>query len=90
MIEKEIFGVVNVQGKFVFPAKDDFIRLDFPDMIAVVRVYEDWGFIDMNDNYVVTPCFDKVSDCIGGFAAVKKDGKWGFIRVNFKKKFTFI
>lgn len=90
MTEDQNFGVINVQGEFVIPAESAFIRPDFPERIAAIRRFYRWSFIDMNNNYVVTPRFDEVSDCISGYAAVKKDGKWGLIRVNSEKKFTFI
>lgn len=90
MTEKEYFGVINVHGEFVIPAESDFIRPEFPEKIAAVYIYSGWGFIDMSGNYVVAPRFDEVSDCISGYAAVKKDGKWGLIRVNSEKKFTLV
>lgn len=90
MTEKEHFGVIDVHGKFVIPAESEFIRPDFPERIAVIRRFYRWSFIDMNNNYVVSSGFDEVSDCISGYAAVKKYGKWGLIRVNSEKKFTFV
>ncbi len=90
MIEDRAFGVINVQGKFVKPIGYIFVKPEFPEKIAAVHIYSGWGFIDMSGNYVVTPRFDEVSDCISEYAAVKKDGKWGLIRVNSEKKFTFV
>ena len=90
MTEKEYFGVINVQGEFVIPAESAFIRPDFSERIAAIRSFYGWSFIDMNNNYVVSSGFDEVSDCISGYAAVKKNGKWGLIRVNSEKKFTFV
>lgn len=90
MTEDKDFGVINVQGEFVIPAESAFIRPEFPERIAAIRRFYGWLFIDMNNNYVVSSGFDEVSDCISGYAAVKKDGKWGLIRVNSEKKFTFV
>lgn len=45
-----------------------------------------WGFADENSNIVVEAKYDKVTEFNGyGFAAVKKDGKWGSIDVQGKE-----
>jgi len=39
-----------------------------------------WGFVDKNDNVIVEYKYDKVTEFNNyGFAAIKKDGKWGVI-----------
>ncbi len=50
-----------------------------------------WGIIDAKRDrppgrqYLVKPQFEYVFKCCGGYAAVKYNGKWGLIRINFSK-----
>ena len=45
-----------------------------------------WGFVDKNSNIIVEAKYDKVTEFNKyGFAAVKKDGKWGSIDVSGKE-----
>lgn len=50
-----------------------------------------WGIIDAKRDrppvrqYLVKPQFEDVFECCGGYAAVKRNGKWGLIRINFSK-----
>ncbi len=85
VVKKEKFGIINTQGESVIKAIHDFIRSDFPDLIAAVRFGGKWGFISVKNTsrYLVKPSFEEVSDCICGYAAVRKNGKWGLIRINF-------
>lgn len=83
MTEEDNYGVIDVHGKFVIPAGYRFVKPEFPERIAAIRSFYGWSFIDMNNNYVVSSGFDEVSDCISGYAAVKKDGKWGTYQSEF-------
>lgn len=40
----------------------------------------EWGFVDKNGNVLRKPKYEAASNFIEGFAAVKEDGKWGFLR----------
>lgn len=84
MTEDLRYVVINIYGEFVTD-NYKFIKPVFLDRAAAVYNYGHWGFVNMNNSYVVYPDFNEVSDCIGGHAAVKKDGKWGLIRINYKK-----
>lgn len=84
MTEDLLFGAIDIDGKLVID-NYEFIKPVFSDYTAAVFRNGNWGFVTIKGKYVVYPDFDEVSDCIGGHAAVKKDGKWGLIRINYKK-----
>lgn len=79
------FGVINIDGELVID-NCTFIKPVFSDHTAACCDGDGyWGFVTIKDKYVVYPNFIEVSDCICGHAAVKKDGKWGLIRINYGK-----
>ena len=52
---------------------------NFSEGLAVVKLYEKWGFIDKNGKVAINPQFEEVWNFSEGLAAVKIEGKWGFI-----------
>lgn len=86
------YGVIDIKGDVLLATEYKFIRPDFPDRVAAVKNGCKWGFINVigkckDYEYLVSPQFEEVSDYIQGHAAVKKDGKWGLIRVNLGKRY---
>ena len=51
----------------------------FSDGMAMIRVGNNYGFIDKNGKEVVPCKYDEAGDFSEGMAAVKLDGKWGYI-----------
>lgn len=88
---------VNVFGKSgsILIGKDEAENIDwavppqyeeaaseFKENLAMVRVGDKVGFIDMYNCFVIAPAYDCDTDIDGfheGLAAVKWDGKWGYI-----------
>lgn len=88
---------VNLLGKSgsVLIGKEDADNIDwaippqysaaatkFKENVAMVKVDNKIGFIDMYNRFVIDPEFDDMDDLEGfnqGIVAVKQSGKWGFI-----------
>lgn len=76
-----------------------WISPSYPNMIlsdTIVAVQDTngfWGIIDAKRDrppvkqYLVIPQFEDIAECVEGHAAVKKDGKWGLIRINFGRRY---
>ena len=51
-------------------------------VLAAVCVDGNWGFVDVNGNFVIEPKYQDAHSFSNSFAAVNKDGKWGFINTS--------
>ncbi len=40
-----------------------------------------WGFVDSNGDWIISPVFDDVKSFSEGLSPVKKNGKWGYINM---------
>ena len=49
------------------------------DILALVRVFKSWGYIDRTGNYAINLQFDNATSFSGGLACVKKMRDWGYI-----------
>lgn len=82
----EYYGI----GTPLFPSYPN----DYPSdsIVGVMEKNGLWGIIDAKHDrppvkrYLVKPQFEDIYECIEGHAAVKKDGKWGLIKINFGKE----
>jgi hypothetical protein len=54
--------------------------------MAAVAVGNQCGFIDKTGHYVINPQYEDVGDFLGGVAAAKSEGKWGYIDTSGKFK----
>src|SRR5690349_21074691 len=51
----------------------------FYEGLATARSTEKSGYINKKGEWVIYPNYEEVMPFSGGFARVKKEGKWGFI-----------
>ncbi|WP_346915611.1 WG repeat-containing protein [Clostridium sp.] len=51
----------------------------FNEGLAAVKLRDLWGFIDTEENLVITPYYDEAYAFYNNIALVKKDGLWGAI-----------
>lgn len=51
----------------------------FTDDLAAVKLRGLWGFIDTEENLVITPTYEEAHSFYNNIAPVKKDGFWGAI-----------
>ena len=81
----EYYGI----GNALVPSYPNHILMD-----SIVGVKDEsglWGIIDAKRDrppvrrYLVKPQFEDIFECCGGYAAVKYNGKWVLIRINFSK-----
>ena len=84
------WGYVDANGKLVVSCQWNDVE-NFSDGLAKVKVEEDkYDFIDTTGKIIINhnqlAQYDKVSSFCCGFAAVKKDGLWGFIDHNGELK----
>jgi hypothetical protein len=85
--------LIDTSGKVI---ARDFVALNgyhssFSHSLAVVQKEFAYGYINKKGKFIIQPVYDEAKDFAGGLAAVKKDGKWGFIDTlgNTKVPFQF-
>lgn len=77
--------ITNNQFKYFNKDGQEVLAKDVYPENTLYAYYENgkFGFKDRNDNIVVKPDFEKVTQLnSSGFAGIKKDGKWGVIDQN--------
>lgn len=73
-------GLINKKGHEIIKPKYEQILHDFHEgLIRVIATDGKMGFIDKNGREIIKPQFESVLDFSEGLAAVKKDGKYGYI-----------
>lgn len=75
-------GFIDRQGKLVVKASYLYSPgrvYAYSDGLAGVATAKGTGFIDRTGRTIVQPAYEDVGSFQEGYAAVKKDGKWGYI-----------
>lgn len=77
------FGVIDDKGNYVVkPDKFDYIRGPYSDGFVMVSSPEGKvGYIDINGKVVIPMIYDKAHSFHNGYAAVRVNGKWGFLQI---------
>ena len=85
--ETYAYGVVNEEGTVYIPAEYDqieFIKEGSAYQDNVYKCYKEygWGFINANDQ-ILLPCeYPKLSHVMDGIWQTRKNGKYGYVRLN--------
>lgn len=74
----EKWGVIDMKGKIIIPAKYDAVGR-FHEGLAVVRTGDKDGFIDKKGNFIIPAKYDGGGNFSEGLAPVKIGDKLGFI-----------
>lgn len=62
---------------FCFSAEGFAQTIDYS--LVPYRSGDEWGFADVNRKVIIKPAYDNVAWFSEGYAAVEKNGKWGYI-----------
>lgn len=85
---KSKYGAININGEIIAECKYD--RVDpFCEGMASVSINSSCGFINEKGKLIATN-FDGSRNYSEGFAAVRKDGKWGYIDIEGNVVIPFI
>lgn len=85
VLVKGRYGFIDNKGKLLFSLPQEVINVrDFSEGLAVVgsklgERHTGWGYIDVSGKVVIQPKYERARSFSGGLAAVRQDGKWGFI-----------
>lgn len=82
------YGAINENGELVLPAIYDSMKYRSFGVIPV-SLNGEWYFLGANGNSLFGP-FEDAESYEFGFAAVKRDGKWGYIDKNGKDATAFV
>lgn len=74
------FGVINIEGKQIVPAKFDRIEFNGKSFITVF-IEGKKGLYSYDGKLILAPNFEIIEPYYGSFARVRKDGKWGHINL---------
>ncbi len=88
------YVIINQEGKVIaqkFVAINGYFS-NFSQNRAICQKLFKYGFIDKTGKFKIEPIYDEVRPFSNGLAAVKLEGKWGFVDTNgvqiIKPKFT--
>ncbi|MDK2123910.1 WG repeat-containing protein [Parachitinimonas caeni] len=76
---KELWGYMDLQGKWVIEPQYLEARSFSEDGMARVKTKTGWGFLGADLKLVIPAKFEEVQGMRAGRAAFKKGGKWGFL-----------
>ena len=82
------YGVVNLNGEFVIEPEYDGIKYCSFGIMPALQDGQ-WFYINLGNEKVFGP-FEEAESYAYGYAAVKKDGKWGFIDKSGLDATTFV
>jgi hypothetical protein len=73
------YGFINIKGSVVIEPRYTDLG-DYYEGLAGVKIDEKYGFLNTDGRIIIEPQFEDVKFYFSeGFAAVKKDSKWGYI-----------
>ena len=82
------YGVINLNGEFIIEPEYDGIKYCSFGVMPALQNGE-WYFINLSNEKIFGP-FEEAESYAYGYAAVKKDGKWGFINKSGTDATTFV
>jgi hypothetical protein len=78
------YGILNNKGNLIIDCTYDQARGFDKNGLALVKINERYGFINMENKLVIPPIHEYVSSFYDGLATVKADGKQKFINTSGK------
>ena len=78
------WGVINQQGKLIFPINYQSISLRAGGLI-VFQENNKWGLANINGEIYLPATYDQIDSYADGLAVIKKDKKFGFIGKDAKE-----
>lgn len=79
-------GVIDINGKFIIPAKYDGIKKEFKNDLALVSNYvkKGWaqmkyGFVNNKGEEIIPLIYDNADSFTDGYTSVRLKDKWGLI-----------
>ncbi|UCG28005.1 MAG: WG repeat-containing protein [Bacteroidales bacterium] len=69
---------INTNGELLGEGELYIIHHPFHEGLARTELRGNWGFIDINGNWIIQPEFERARDFSNGYAAVRQNGRWGF------------
>jgi hypothetical protein len=82
----EKWGFINKKGEVKVPIIYDLLTDFEPFGLAVVKAGTQYGLIDTNGKYALTPNYEAIENFKNGFFSIKKNGKVGFADRNGRVK----
>lgn len=87
------YGVYDTsEGREIIPCKYDNWPPEFekPEDIVPVHINGKFGFIDINDNLILEPKYERAEVFSDGLAAVSLNNKWGYVNLKGEQVIPYI
>jgi len=85
VLDDNKYGFINTSGTLIIPCKYEYTQSFHQGVCPVMDHSELWGLIDRNDQFILKPMYDGMSEFTEGRAAASLDLKSGFIDLSGKQ-----